>query len=178
VNNDTQVTTGNIFDLTQSIADKVADLTGIDVLYYDSLIGAQTGDPASLIADPVNYITANPEEEIFIVFINIDSGCETIGTVDLESVGFGGNGGSGDFQTCDIANNNTEFITLSDYDYDLIAGYDDAQYMVVSYHLLEAKAIALPEAISSRLLAGQRIGWSDEREDTRRRVKSCQNRYA
>jgi len=140
VQNDTQVSSGTIFDLTNSIADMVANLTGITVQYYDSLIGAQTQNVSNLIADPVNFGVTNPDTEVFIVFTNTASGCVTIGTIGLESVGFGGGGGNGAFQVCDSANDSQEMVTLSDYDAGLIAGYDDEQYMVVSYHILQTDA--------------------------------------
>mgnify|MGYP001080907447 CR=1 FL=1 len=143
VQNDIQVSSGTIFDLTNSLADMVADLTGITVQYYDSLIGAQTQDASSLIADPLNFGVTNPDTEVFIVFTNTASGCVTIGTIGLESVGFsGGGGGNGAFQVCDSANDLQEIVTLSDYDAGLIAGYTDAQYMIVSYHILQADAIS------------------------------------
>ncbi|XMO86269.1 T9SS type B sorting domain-containing protein [Algibacter sp. AS12] len=139
VQNDTQVSSGTIFDLTNSVNDMVADLTGITYQFHDTLAGAQTQDPSSLVSDPANFAVTNPETEVFVVFTNTASGCITIGDILLESVGFGGSG-NGDFQVCDSANDSEELVTLSDFDDDLIAGYDDAQYMEVTYHVLESDA--------------------------------------
>ncbi|MBB5268312.1 T9SS type B sorting domain-containing protein [Algibacter amylolyticus] len=139
VQNDTQVSSGTIFDLTNSVNDMVADLTGITYQFYDTLAGAQTQDPSSLVSDPANFAVTNPETEVFVVFTNTASGCITIGDILLEFVGFVGSG-NGDFQVCDSANDSEELVTLSDFDDDLIAGYDDAQYMEVTYHVLESDA--------------------------------------
>ncbi|WP_044403370.1 T9SS type B sorting domain-containing protein [Lacinutrix sp. Hel_I_90] len=148
VQNDMQVSSGTIFDLTASITDMVADLTGITYQFYDSLIGAQTQDPGSLITDPANFATTNPETEVFVVFTNTASGCITIGDIALDAVGFGGGGGNGDFQICDSANDLEELVILSNYDSGLITGYDNAQYMQVTYHMLLTEANAYTNPIT------------------------------
>ena len=149
---DQQVSTGNTFNLTGSILDMVTGLIDngngtytlngdiITVQYYDTLLGAQTQNAANLIANPTNYAITNPDEQVYVVFTNTTSGCTSVGNVDLSSVGFGGGGGNGAFQVCDTANDLQEIVTLSDYDAGLIAGYTDAQYMVVSYHTSNADA--------------------------------------
>lgn len=139
VQDDTQVSSGTIFDLTASIADMVADLTGITHQFYDTLAGAQTQNPANLISDPANFAVTNPETDVFVVFTNTSSGCITIGNILLESVGFDGSA-NGLFQICDSANDLEELVLLSDYDAQLIVDYDDSQYMEVSYHLLQSEA--------------------------------------
>ena len=140
VQNNIQISTGTIFDLTSSINDMVANLTGITVQYYYSEVGAQAQDPNDVIADPANFAITNPDAQVFVVFINTASGCISIGTIDLGTVGFGGGPINGDFQICDTDNDLQEVITLSDYDAGLIAGFDDAEHMVVSYHNLQSQA--------------------------------------
>ncbi|WP_405573130.1 T9SS type B sorting domain-containing protein [Winogradskyella sp. Asnod2-B02-A] len=139
VQNDTQVSSGTIFDLTTSITDMVADLTGITYQFYDSLIGAQTQNAINLISDPLNFSVTNPETEVFVVFTNTSSGCITIGDIQLESVSFNG-AANGSFQVCDSSNDMEELVILNDYDEGLIIGYDNAQYMAVTYHILETEA--------------------------------------
>ncbi|WP_344714577.1 T9SS type B sorting domain-containing protein [Winogradskyella damuponensis] len=139
VQNDTQVSSGTIFDLTNSVTDMVADLTGITYQFYDTLIGAQTQNPLSLISDPENFAVTNPDTEVFVVFTNTSSGCITIGDIQLETVSFNGTA-NGSFQVCDSANDIEELVILGNYDSDLIVGYDNAQYMEVTYHLLQTEA--------------------------------------
>ncbi|WP_405296877.1 T9SS type B sorting domain-containing protein [Algibacter sp. Ld11] len=148
VQNDNQVSTGTIFDLTTSINDMVTDLTGITVQYYDSENGAQIQDPGSLVSDPANFGVTNPETEVFVVFTNTDSGCITIGSIELESVGFSGGAIDGDFQICDTDNDSEELVTLSAYDDSLISSFDDSRHMVVTYHILETDADANTGAIA------------------------------
>jgi len=148
VTNDAQVSTGDVFDLTESITDMVANLTDITVEYYNSEAGAEIRDPASQIADPTAYQINDPEAEIFIVFINDSSGCETIGTVGLETVGFGGGGGAGGGGVCDNDNDNTELVDLTTYTESIITGYDNSEYMEVTYHILPADANSNTNAIT------------------------------
>ena len=168
---DEQVSTGSTFNLTSSILDMVAGLTDngdgtydlngdiITVQYYDSEIGAQEQDPASLIADPEAYTIANPDADVFVVFTNTTSGCTSTGGIGLSTIGFGGVGSGGDFLVCDYENDNTELVTLSNYDSDIISGYDDSQYMEVTYFETQADANANSNPITEVTLTTPLTVW-------------------
>ena len=169
--NDQQVSTGNTFNLTGSILDMVSgmtdngdgtyDLNGdtITVQYYDTANGAQNLDPAHLIADPTTYAIANPDADVYVVFTNNTSGCTSVGGIGLSTAGFGGGGGGGDFLVCDYQNDNQEDIVLSDYDSQIISGYDDSQYMEVAYFNTQAEANANIGAITTITLTAPVTLW-------------------
>ena len=169
--NDEQVSTGNTFNLTDSILDMVSgmtdngdgtyDLNGdtITVQYYDTPEGAENLDPAHLIANPIAYAIANPDADVYVVFTNNTSYCTSVGEIGLSTVGFGGGGGGGNFLVCDYENDNEEEVILSNYDSQIISGYDDEQYMEVTYFNTEVAANANTGAITTITLTAPVTLW-------------------
>ncbi len=148
--NDLQVSTENVFDLKKSIDKLKKNLDNkIIVKYYRDK--ALTQEITGTEID--NFITTNPETTIYVSFEYKDTSgkCKTIGEIGLKSgAGFGGgpNGGEG---ACDLGNNSTEEVILSDYDQKVIKNYNDKEFMTVKYYETEDDAINKINPITEKI---------------------------
>ncbi|WP_157366707.1 T9SS type B sorting domain-containing protein [Aquimarina agarilytica] len=123
------------FNLTESIANMIADDTNINVRYFDC-------DTDVAIVDPVNYTLTGNEGMVCVEFENTISGCKSNAEINLENARGGASGGGGGGGGCDQDNDGTETIILDEYSDQIIEDtvFDFKKYLQISYFRTEAEA--------------------------------------
>ncbi len=123
------------FDLTESIANMIADDTNINVRYFDC-------DTDVAIADPANYTLTGNEGMVCVEFENTISGCKSNAEINLENASGGASGGGGGGGGCDQNNDGSETIVLDEYSDQIIEDtvFDFKKYLQISYFQTETEA--------------------------------------
>ncbi len=123
------------FNLTESIANMIADDTNISVRYFDC-------DTDVDIIDPANYTLVGNEGKVCVEFTNTVSGCKSDSEISLENARGGASGGGGGGGGCDQGNDGSETIVLDTYSDQIIDDtvFDFKKYLQISYFQTETEA--------------------------------------
>ena len=131
----------SIFDLTSTQTEVLNGLpaTAFTITYHETALEASTG--ANPITNPTTYTnTVVDTERIFIrLEDNSPSGCTSSTEVDLFVWDTPTANTVADVAFCDTANDNSEIITLTDFDAAVIGTQTNVDY-VITYHLTQLDA--------------------------------------
>jgi gliding motility-associated-like protein len=132
-----------IFDLTDTETEVLGGLpaSSFTISYYTSAAGASTGGTTDLISNPSTYTNGTVDTERIYIRLedNSPSGCTSTTEVDLFVWDTPTANPVMDIAVCDIGNDNSEMISLTDFDIEVLNGQTNPDY-VITYHLDQTDA--------------------------------------
>ncbi|MEN8815368.1 MAG: T9SS type B sorting domain-containing protein [Nonlabens sp.] len=133
----------SLFDLTSLEGEVLNGLpaTAFTISYYTSAAGAATGGTTDLISNPSSYTNGTIDTERIYIRLedNSPSGCTSTTEVDLFVWDTPTANPVMDIAVCDTGNDNSEMISLTDFDIEVLNGQTNPDY-VITYHLDQTDA--------------------------------------